>query len=309
MIQLGYIALYIVGFIFAILVLVTHTLGAKLLYCTKPKVPNQRLILMNFSFFSIFSSLMLIIRGIYCFIYGNDEEKTARYYLYTNGIFIGLGLCYTFILFLLTIDRLIATLKPLQYFTHFRGGECYICLALVFGTSSAFALAFTFLSRPIQVFGYLVALAIITLLSLFMLFTYIIIFYKIKRRKLEHSSSRIHDDKNSKRKIIVPFLINLVLIFFHVIPHILVMKYHERFNHYQLASILLLITNLGLFLDAVIYIFLLRNTQRALGRGLGRLEESIKQATTIVKRTSLTCTKNNIAIISRERALIKTLPT
>ena len=309
MISLGYLAIYIAGFIFAMLVLVTHTLGVKLLYCTKPKVPNQRLILMNLSFFSIFSSLMLIIRGIYCFLYENNEEKTAHYYLYTNGIFIGLGLCYIFILFLLTIDRLIATLKPLQYFTHFRGGVCHICLTIVFGTSSASALAFTFLNRPTQVWGYKVALVIMTLLSIFMLFTYIIIFYKIKRRNLERSSSRIHYDKNSKRKIIVPFLINLVLILFHVIPHISVMKYRERFNHYQLASILLLITSLGLFLDAVIYIFLLRNTQRALGRSLGRLGESIKRAKTIAKRTSLTCTKNNIAIISRERVLIKPLPT
>lgn len=309
MISLGYLAIYIAGFIFAMLVLVTHTLGVKLLYCTKPKVPNQRLILMNLSFFSIFSSLMLIIRGIYCFLYGNNKEKTAHYYLYTNGIFIGLGLCYIFILFLLTIDRLIATLKPLQYFTHFRGGVCHICLAIVFGTSSASALAFTFLNRPTQVWGYKVALVIMTLLSIFMLFTYIIIFYKIKRRNLERSSSRIHYDKNSKRKIIVPFLINLVLILFHVIPHISVMKYREQFKHYQLASILLLITSLGLFLDAVIYIFLLRNTQRALGRSLGRLGESIKRAKTIAKRTSLTCTKNNIAIISRERVLIKLLPT
>ena len=309
MIQLGYTAIYIAGFIFAILVLVTHTLGVKLLYCTKPKVPNQRLILMNFSLFSIFTSLMLIIRGIYCFIYSNDEDKTTRYYLYTNGIFIGLGLCYAFLLFLLTIDRLIATLKPLQYFTHFRGGVCYICLALVFGISSATALAFTFLGKPIQLCGYSVASAIITLLSIFMLFTYVVIFYKIKCRKLERPSSRIHNDKHTKRKVIVPFLINLVLIFFHVIPHILLMKYYERFNHHQLAGLHLLITSLGLFLDAVIFIFLLRNTQRALGRGLGKLEESIKRTTTIVKRTSLACPTNNIAIILRARVFTKTLTT
>ena len=299
MISLTYPFIYITGFICATIVLITHTLGIKLLYHTKTKVPNQRLILMSFSIFSLLTAIMLVTRGIYCFIHKYDKEKTARYYLYTNGIFISLGLCYALLLFLLTMDRLIATLMPLKYLSIFRVGVCYTWLTSIFITTSLFALVFTFIGRSIQIYGYQIALTVITLLSLFMLTTYIVIFYKIKNRKLQRSSSRIHHDKNSKRKIIVPFLINLVLIFFHVIPHTLAMKYRERFNQFQLAGILLLITSFGLFLDAVIYIFLLRNTQKALGRSWNRLQESIKRTSSTVRRTSLNYITNNIVIISK----------
>ena len=299
MISSTYPFIYSAGFICATLVLITHTLGIKLLYHTKTKVPNQRLILISFSIFSLLTAIMLVIRGIYCFIHKYDKEKTARCYLYTNGIFIGLGLCYALLLFLLTIDRLIATLKPLKYLSIFRISVCYTWLTSIFITTSLSALVFTFIGRSIQVYGYQIALGIITLLSLFMLITYIVIFYKIKHRKLQRSSTRTHYDKNNKRKIIVPFLINLVLIFFHIIPHSLAMQYRKRFNHYQLAGILLLITSFGLFLDAVIYIFLLRNTQRVLGRSLDKLQESIKRTSSTVRRTSLTYITNNIVITSK----------
>ena len=288
MISLTYPSIYIAGLICAILVLITHAFGIKLLYHTKTKVPNQRLILMTFSIVSLLVVIMKVIRCIYIFIYKNDARKTARCFLYTNGIFIGLGLCYTFILFLLTLDRLIATLKPLKYLTHFSVGVCKVCLTLTFITAGLFALVFTFLGRSIQVYGYQIALGIITLLSLFMLLTYTAIFYKIKHRKFQCSVNRTHYDEHSKRKIIVPFLINLVLIFFHVIPHILAMKYQKRLNHFQLAGIILLITNFGLLLDAVIYIFLLRNIQRTLSRGLIKAQETMKRTSSTIRKTYIT---------------------
>ena len=303
MVSLTYLFIYIAGFICATLVVITHTLGIKLLYHTKTKVPNQRLILMSFSIFSLLTATMLVIRSIYCFIHKYDKEKTARCYLYTNGIFIGLGLCYALLLFLLTIDRLIATLKPLKYLSIFSAGVCYTWLTSIFITTSLSGLIFTFIGRSIQVYGYQIALVIITLLSQFMLMTYIVIFYKIKHRRLQRSSSRTQYDKNSKRKIIVPFLINLQLISFHVIPHALAMKYRKRFDLFQLAGILLLITSFGLLLDAVIYIFLLRNTQRALGRSLDKLQESIKQTSSTVRKTSLTYFTNNIVIISKSTGI------
>ena len=301
LVPLAYCATYIIGFVCAILVLITHTLGIKLLYHAKIKARNQRSILISFSLFSIFTSVMLVIRGIYCFVYKNDEDKCANYYLYSNGIFIGLGLCYTLILFLLTMDRLIATLRPLKYFKYFRGGNCNKCLISVLITTTITALVFTCLNRRIQVYGYQIALAIITLLSIFMLITYIIIFYKLRHRKVPRFSCRTNNGMNSKGKIMVPFSINLVLIFFHVIPHILAMKYHNRFCYFQLAGLLLLITSLGLLLDAIIYIFVLRNTQRALGRGLGKLEESMKRTTNTVRRRSLSFTNNNVYVVSRKQ--------
>lgn len=299
--QLAYCAIYIVGFICALLVLITHTLGIKLLYHAKTKARNQRSILISFSLFSIFTSAMLVIRGIYCFVHKNDEDKSANYYLYSNGIFIGLGLCYTLMLFLLTMDRLIATLRPLKYFKYFRGGNCNKCLILVLILTIISALVFTCLNRRIQLYGYQMALAIITLLSIFTLITYVIIFYKLHHRKIQRFSCRTNNDMNSKGKIIVPFSINLVLIFFHVIPHILAMKYHDRFRYFQLAGLLLLITSLGLLLDAIIYIFVLRNTQRALGRGLGKVEESMKRTTNTVRRRSLSFTNNKVYVISRKQ--------
>ena len=301
MVPLAYCAIYIIGFVCTILVLITHTLGIKLLYHAKTKVRNQRSILISFSLFSIFASVMLIIRAIYCFVHKNDEHKCATYYLYSNGVFIGLGLCYTLILFLLTMDRLIATLRPLKYFKYFRGGNCNKCLILVLTATSITALVFTWLNRRIQVYGYQIALAIITLLSIFMLITYIIIFYKLYHRKIQRFCCRTNNDTNSKGKIMVPFSINLVLIFFHVIPHILAMIYHDRFLYFQLAGLLLLITSLGLLLDAIIYIFVLRNTQRALVRGLGKLEKSMKQTTNTVRRRSLSFTNNNVYIVSKKQ--------
>ena len=290
MISLTYPSIYIAGFICAILVFITHAFGIKLLYHTKTKVPNQRLILMGFSSFSLLVVTMKVIRCIYYFIYKNDEEKTKRSFLYTNGIFIGLGLCYTLILFLLTLDRLIATLMPLKYLTHFSVDVCKICLTLTFIMPSLLALGFTFLGRTIQVYGYQITLAIITLLSLFMLITYFVIFYKIKQKKIQHRFNKTLYDKNSKRKIIVPFLINLVVIFFHVIPHILAMKYHKQLNHFQLAGIILLITSFGLLLDAAIYIFLLRNIQRTLRRDLSKVQETMKRTSGTIRRTLLNYT-------------------
>ena len=99
MISLTYPNIYIAGFICAILVLITHTLGIKLHYHTKTKVPNQRLILMSFSLFSLLVVTMKVIRCIYCFVYKNGEQKTDCVFLYTNGIFIGLGVCYTLTVF------------------------------------------------------------------------------------------------------------------------------------------------------------------------------------------------------------------
>lgn len=287
MISLTYPNIYIAGFVCATLVLITHTLGIKLHYHTKTKVPNQRLILMSFSLFSLLVVTMKVIRCIY-FVYKNDEQKTERVFLYTNGIFIGLGVCYTLTLFLITLDRLIATLKPLKYLTHCSVGNCKICLTLTFIMASLLALVFTFLGRTIQVYGYQITLAIITLLSLFTLLTYFFIFHKIKHRKFQRSFNRTHYDKNSKRKIAVPFLINLVLIFSHVIPHIWAMKYHKLLKHFQLAAIILLITNFGLLLDAAIYIFVLRKIQRTLRRGLSKVQETMKLTSSTIRRTLLT---------------------
>ena len=299
MISLTYPSIYIAGFICATLVLITHTLGIKLHYHTKAKVPNQRLILMSFSLFSLLVVTMKVIRCIYCFVYKNDEQKTERVFLYTNGIFIGLGVCYTLTLFLITLDRLIATLKPLKCLTHCSVDICKICLILTFIMASLLALVFTFLGRTIQVYGYQITLAIITLLSLFTLLTYFFIFHKIKHRKFQRSFNRTHYGKNSKRKIAVPFLINLVLIFFHVIPHILAMKYHKRLKHFQLAGIILLITNFGLLLDAAIYIFLLRKIQRTLRRGLSKVQETMKPTSSTIRRTLLTYTTYHTVLTRR----------
>ena len=48
------------------------------------------------------------------FIYKYNEKKTEHSRLYTNSNFIGLGLFYALVLFLLAKDRLIVTQTPLN---------------------------------------------------------------------------------------------------------------------------------------------------------------------------------------------------
>lgn len=267
-----WIIIPVIGFIFAFITPLTHVLGFILLYQSKTKLVNQRMILMNFSIFAIVALTVYNIRGIYSYIYKNNNYRLAKYFLHTNGMFIGAGLYYTLLLFVLTVDRLIITIKPLTYSKTFSKKSCIIALATLGTLVAAISVTFiAYLNRDIHILSYIAVLVTTGSLSLFNLVSYIFIYLKINKQ-LKKAASRMSVKKHrrNRRKILVPLMINLSLLVFFFLPHTVIMVFRNELGYMKVAIVGMTYSNIGLFADALIYI-LNTNTRKVLARKLDKI--------------------------------------
>ena len=88
-----YCIIHVSGFICALLVLITQTLGIWLLYHTKTKVRNQQPISMSFWLFPLLTATLLIIRDIYCLIYKYNKsidiiKRKLNTFVYTQIVIL-----------------------------------------------------------------------------------------------------------------------------------------------------------------------------------------------------------------------------
>ena len=295
-----WIIVNIIGFIFGLITPLTHILGFALLCHLQTRLVNQKMILMNFSIISILGSLLYTIRRIFCYVYKDNVYLVAQYFLHTNGLFIGCGLYYTLLLFLLTIDRLIITMKPFKCNKIFSNKRCSIALKIIGTLTVVIAgLLLTYLNRNLHVLSYIIALTTTGILSLFNLISYIFIFYKIKIQlsRVSMKTAPENKGKRSRRKTLVPLMINISLLVFFFVPHTLMMLFRKKLGYLKLSSIGMAATNIGLFADALIYI-LNTNTKKILVQKLEKLgcssmflkqEESLRLAKSkyILNKSSL----------------------
>ena len=261
------------GLIFGLVAPLAHIVGLFLFYHLKTKVVNQKIILMNFSIISIFGSILYSSRGIYSYIYKDNISMIANYFLHTNGLFIGCGLCYTLLLFVLTVDRLIITMKPFKYSKIFSKRSCIIALTLIGTISAVISISLSvYLNRDLHIKLYVIGLAVTGILSLFNLISYTFIYRKITNQlKRISSKTRLESKRRrSRRKALVPLMINISLILCFLLPHTLLLVFRKKLGYLKLTGIGLTATNIGLFVDALIYI-LNTSTRKVLYRKLDTL--------------------------------------
>ena len=226
---------------------------------------------MNFSIFATLALTVYNIRGIYSYIYKNNYDRLTKYFLHTNGLFIGAGLYYTLLLFILTVDRLIITIKPFTYSKTFSRKSCIIALATLGTLIAAISVTLTaYLNRDIHTFSYIAVLVTIGTFTLFNLVSYIFIYLKVnKQLKKGVSRMSVKKHRRNRRKILVPLMINLSLLVFFFVPHTIIMVFRKELGYMKVAIIGMTCSNIGLFADALIYI-LNTNTRKVLAKKLDK---------------------------------------
>ena len=262
-----------IGFVFGLIAPLAHIIGLLLFYHLKTRVVNQKMILMIFSIISISGSILYSIRGIYSYIYKDNISMIAKYFLHTNGLFIGCGLSYTLLLFVLTVDRLLITMRPFKYSKIFSKRSCIIALTLIGTISAVISISLSvYLNRNLHIKLYIIGLAVTGILSLFNLISYIFIYRKIKNQlKRISSKTRLESKRRrSRRKALVPLMINISLILCFLLPHTLLLVFRKELGYFKLTGIGMTATNIGLFADALIYIFN-TSTRKVLYRKLDTL--------------------------------------
>ena len=262
-----------IGFVFGLIAPLAHIIGLLLFYHLKTRVVNQKMILMIFSIISISGSILYSIRGIYSYIYKDNISMIAKYFLHTNGLFIGCGLSYTLLLFVLTVDRLLITMRPFKYSKIFSKRSCIIALTLIGTISAVISISLSvYLNRNLHIKLYIIGLAVTGILSLFNLISYIFIYRKIKNQLKKISSKTRLESKRrrSRRKALVPLMINISLILCFLLPHTLLLVFRKELGYFKLTGIGMTATNIGLFADALIYIFN-TSTRKVLYRKLDTL--------------------------------------
>ena len=262
---------YIIGFTFAAITSIAHIFGFALLYHWKTKLVNQRIILMNFSVCALINCTLFTIRGVYSYVCKHHLHEIAKFYLDTNGLFIGAGLYYTLLMFLLTLDRLIITIQPYRYDKIFTRQHCKTVLIAFFVFSVVPSIIFLILQdRNAHITAYKVGLAFFCLLSLFNLISYTFIFYITNERENKVLPRKsVRNRRKDIRKVITPLLINITLIFFFIAPHTATVKSLKKLNHFEISSITMDTVNAGLIVDALIYI-LNTNARKVLNKSTKR---------------------------------------
>ena len=81
-------AAYIIGFALAIVALLAHIVGFTLIFHSKTKLVNQRMILMNFSVCIVLSTILYTLRGMYSYIHKRNLQKIVKFYLKTKGFIL-----------------------------------------------------------------------------------------------------------------------------------------------------------------------------------------------------------------------------
>ena len=258
-------AAYIIGFALAIVALLAHIVGFTLIFHSKTKLVNQRMILMNFSVCTVLGTILYTLRGMYSYIHKRNLQKIAKFYLKTNGFYIGISFYYILLMFILTLDRLIITIKPYRHDKVFPKQYCIIAL-IVFGVIGAVSSTIFLIhqKRSADIVGYRVSMAFTCFLSLFNFICYAFIFHIIyKNEDKVFSRRRSFRQQRNKRKIVVPLLINITLLVFFVAPHSAIIIEIKNLTYFEISCITMGTANAGFILDASVF-NLGFNTRKAL---------------------------------------------
>ncbi len=215
------------------------TLGIYLLQATKP-LNNSKIILINLASSEIANSAVEIIISHIMPFTSNKAKLLAMRKLNATSWII-----YYFAMYLLTADRLVATLNPFKYrifVTQKRLTRFILAtwtLAVIIGTS------FFLSTRWFEVFDKHLWIAYDVFFVILCSITYGLIFFKIRSRRWFN---------NDKKFFKITSLIILSFIIFILIPDIMFLLYSYRNKIVlEIVSTMWLI---GMMVDPVIYIFL-----------------------------------------------------
>ena len=265
--------IYLVNVQLSSIALLLHLLGVYVLKVSK-KWNNQIMILMNLS---VAEMVMLVNHVIAdCMRLSNYSEDKLRKELLGDYNKIELFLSYlsynelTLSLILLTADRLICVLSPLNYNIILEEKSIFQKMIIVSWLKSITIASVTlipYVEYPARMFVYVELNFTIVLF----LITYVLIWHMIKssRRSLHNNASTTHRNERIrfKKHHLVPALIILTYIIFYFIPITLMVCYIPTLSTVEKrmrVKLIMVVTTLGYISDPFIYIFLTKENRRVI---------------------------------------------
>ncbi|XP_057292095.1 uncharacterized protein LOC130614675 [Hydractinia symbiolongicarpus] len=243
-----------------------NSLGVYLLMQLKsPRHMNQIYILMSMSFSEVLLGVVSIIYVV-TNLSGYERESSSQLSLYCEEIITGLTVTYYIILFMLTLDRLLACVLLLQYPRIATTKRTLLCLsgAWVIGVIVAFPFFFYSPDTFYEIrYKYIyISLDGIILAAVFITYSYI--FHKTSRK---HRTTSSTVQRRGKMFFVIT-IITATFILLLVIPDIL---YAYRFVIHDIGSdvemgVIMFCWELNYLADPCVYIFLQKNVRAVLRR-------------------------------------------
>lgn len=260
---------------------VLNSLGVYLLKQLKsPRHMNQIHILMSMSFSEVLLGVVSIVHVVANL--AGYERESSHISVYCEEIITGLSVTYYIILFMLTLDRLLACVLLLQYPRIATTKRTLLCLSIAWVIGVIVAFPFFFYSPDtfyeIRYKYIYISLDGIILAVVFITYSYI--FHKTSRK---HRTASSTVQRRGKMLFVITIIIATFILLL-VIPDIL---YEYRFMIHDIGSdvemgIIMFCWELNYLSDPGVYIFLQRNVRTVLRRKIADIHRKNCLATCCV---------------------------
>ena len=273
------------------LIAALHLLSLILLFTIKRSNMNgnQKYLLISLCLTEFCFGVSIVLRVIFHFLKMINAIKILHIF-----DMIPLYLVYLFIMIFITVDRLLEFRMNIKYSLYWSSKKTLIVLIIVFTTSISIFIFWVALQQSL-VFEYrefvrnYVLPPFAAVFMILAIYTYYLIFKKLKENrtknemrtqnlKLQNSHLEIAKGRRTYR-IFVPSLIIATFILFGIIPFVLLTLYYSAFSikYEALHNAVLITFPLGWIVDAVIYIFSLKQVRRKLKTSICRVEPCIRK--------------------------------
>ena len=252
---------------FALLISATilNTLGIYFLFTDTNRHTNQNLILKFLSSLEWAYSFVLIIRYSFtCHGYTTSDTVTQILLRMVHSIYLNI----TFVMVIMTFDRLIAIQYPLTYALILKRSRARLILissTLLWIIVGASCLALGF-SQFISIFHEYVDPMVSLVSAIFMVVSYVFIFVKILRRKRDLNRSshsfRNRSRRENKRFLKMAAIITVTYFICYVVPDVANLLCPKCFTNS--IDIYRILWHLGPVFDPITYIFMQRRLRKKL---------------------------------------------
>ncbi len=227
------------GSLVGLAVIVLSSLGIYLLCATKP-LNNNKILLINLALSGIVSSAVQIVSS-----YLNHYLTDAGKILIVQKISATSANAYYFAIYLLTADRLIATLNPLKYRIFVTKKRLKRVIIASWSLILILEISFFLSTEWFKLFDKHMWVTYDIIFAILCFTTYGLIFLKIRSRRWFN---------NDKKFFKITSLIVLSFIIFILVPNILFHLYAYKYK--ALLEFLVIMWLTGMMVDPIIYIFL-----------------------------------------------------
>ena len=270
--------LFVVTLIWEIIVSFLHVLGIICIISIRKKWKNQHKILLNLSVSVLFLMLISIPCNVYIFLIYKDHVSKNFYqslptlYNVAFGFYFLCCVSYFLSLSLMTLDRLIAVLKPHKYRQMYSKKRCSYT---IFG-SWIISLILVLSLYVLRLLYWLFKLqtVLVSVSFLFYIVSYTMIFYYVYQMRTNVS---VNVSRFNKKTLIVPISVVVSSFLFYVIP-LVSWTFTKYIDVHTTHAIYISIIYFGVLLDAVLYISFQPNIKHAFTDMFKRRRVSIGQS-------------------------------